>query len=96
MISYTMIRHDAPLDKTEIATSYFEKAVDASNGLDLGPYVAMAESVCIRTQNKNEFTNLLYKALNIDINSDPDLRLTNQINRNRTQWLLDNIDEFFY
>ena len=56
----------------------------------------MAESVCIPTQNKNEFTNLLYKALNIDINSVPDLRLTNQINRNRTQWLLDNIDEYFY
>ncbi|MDD9888386.1 MAG: TRAP transporter TatT component family protein [Candidatus Marinimicrobia bacterium] len=96
MISYTMTRHDAPPNKIEIAASYFEKAVDASNGLDLGPYIAMAESVCIPTQNKNEFTNLLYKALNIDINSDPDLRLTNQINLNRTQWLLDNIDEFFY
>ena len=96
MISYTMIRHDAPADKIELAEFYFKKAVEASDGLDLGPYVAMAESVCIPTQNKNEFTNLLYKALNIDINSVPDLRLTNQINRNRTQWLLDNIDEYFY
>ena len=34
--------------------------------------------------------------LNIDTKVDDDLRLTNHINRNRAQWLLDNIDEFFY
>ncbi|MDP6338962.1 MAG: TRAP transporter TatT component family protein [Candidatus Marinimicrobia bacterium] len=96
MISYTISRHDAPKNKAEIARDYFEKAVKSSNGQDLGPYVTMAESVSIATQNKNEFTNLLYKALNIDIKADPDLRLTNHINRNRAQWLLDNIDEFFY
>ena len=28
--------------------------------------------------------------------ADPDLALANQINRNRAQWLMDNIDEFFY
>ena len=67
-----------------------------SNGLDLGPYVTLAESVMISTQNRNEFTNLLYKALNIDMKADPDLALANQINRNRAQWLMDNIDEFFY
>ena len=60
MISYTMIRHDAPADKVELAEFYFNKAVEASNGLNLGPYVVMAESVCIPTQNKNEFTNLLH------------------------------------
>jgi predicted anti-sigma-YlaC factor YlaD len=56
----------------------------------------LAESVMISTQNRNEFTNLLYKALNIDMKADPDLALANQINRNRAQWLMDNIDEFFY
>ena len=96
MISYTISRHDAPVNKEEIARDYFEKAVKSSNGLDLGPYVTMAESVSISTQNRNEFTNLLYKALNIDTKADDDLRLTNHINRNRAQWLLDNIDEFFY
>ncbi|MBU78157.1 MAG: hypothetical protein CMG28_01860, partial [Candidatus Marinimicrobia bacterium] len=65
-------------------------------GLDIGTYVNMAESVSIPTQNKNQFTNLLYKALNIDIKENTDLVLTNQINRNRAQWLLDNIDEYFY
>ena len=96
MISYTMIRHDAPPDKESIAINYFKNAVRASKDLDLGPYVALAESVAVTTQNKNEFTNLLYKALNIDINTDSDLRLANYINRNRAIWLLDNIDEYFY
>ena len=79
-----------------MAEEYFKKAIEASNGLDLGPYVTMAESVCITKQDKNNFTNLLYQALSIDINGDPDLRLTNYINQNRAQWLLDNINEFFY
>jgi len=96
MISYTMIRHDSPENKDSVANEYFNKAVKISNDLDLGPYVTLAESVSITTQNKNEFTNLLYKALNIDINADPDIRLTNYINRNRAIWLLDNIDEYFY
>jgi len=39
---------------------------------------------------------MLYKALNIDIHKNPDLSLTNYINRKRANWLLDNIDEFFY
>ena len=96
MISYTMSRHDAPENKVEIARSYFDKAVKSSDGLDLSPYVTFAESVSIATQNRNEFTNLLYKALNIDIMADDDLRLTNHIGRNRAQWLVDNIDELFY
>ena len=96
MISYTMIRHDSPENKDSVAREYFNKAVKISNDLDLGPYVTLAESVSITTQNKNEFTNLLYKALNIDMNADPDIRLTNYINRNRAIWLLDNIDEYFY
>ena len=96
MISYTMSRHDPPKQIERVAEDYFNKAVAASNGLDIGTYVNMAESVSIPTQNKNQFTNLLYKALNIDIKENTDLVLTNQINRNRAQWLLDNIDEYFY
>ena len=96
MISYTMIRHDAPKDKELVAKEFFKNALKASNNLDIGLYVSMAESVCIPNQDRNEFTNLLYKAINIDINADPDLRLANIINKKRAEWLLDNIDEFFY
>ena len=96
MISYTMIRHDFEGNREDTARIYFEKAVELSKGNDLSPYVTYAENVSILNQNKREFTNLLYKALNIDINSDKELRLTNYINYKRAQWLLDNIDEYFY
>jgi predicted anti-sigma-YlaC factor YlaD len=96
MISYSLIRHDAKENKVEIAKSFFDKAIKASSGEDLSPYIAYAENIAVSEQNKKEFTNMLYKALNIDIHANPELSLTNYINQKRANWLLDNIDEFFY
>ena len=96
MISYSIIRHDAKEDKFIIAQNYFKKAVEASDGQDLSPYISYAENIAVSRQNKKEFTNMLYKALNIDIYANPELTLTNYISRKRANWLLDNIDEFFY
>ena len=96
MISYSLIRHDAREDKIDVAKSFFNKAIKASNGEDLSPYISYAENIAIAQQDKKEFTNMLYKALNIDIHKNPDLSLINYINRKRANWLLDNIDEFFY
>ena len=96
MISYSLIRHDAKENKVEIAKAFFDKAIKASNGEDLSPYITYAENIAVSEQNKKEFTNMLYKALNIDIHANPELSLTNYINQKRANWLLDNIDEFFY
>ena len=96
MISYSIIRHDAKEDKFIVAQNYFKKAVEASDGQDLSPYISYAENIAVSSQNKKEFTNMLYKALNIDIYANPELTLTNYISRKRANWLLDNIDEFFY
>ena len=96
MISYSIIRHDAKEDKFIVAQNYFKKAVEASDGQDLSPYISYAENIAVSRQNKKEFTNMLYKALNIDIYANPELTLTNYISRKRANWLLDNIDEFFY
>ena len=96
MIPYSLIRHDANQDRINIAKSYFKKAVIASKEQDLSPYIAYAENIAVGEQNKKEYTNMLYKALSIDINANPDLSLVNYINRTRANWLLDNIDEYFY
>ena len=96
MISYSIIRHDAKEDKFIVAQNYFKKAVEASDGQDLSPYISYAENIAVSRQNKKEFTNMLYKALNIDIYANPELTLTNYIGRKRANWLLDNIDELFY
>ena len=96
MIPYSLIRHDANQDRINIAKSYFKKAVIASKEQDLSPYIAYAENIAVGEQNKKEYTNMLYKALSIDINANPDLSLVNYINRRKANWLLDNIDEYFY
>ena len=96
MISYTLIRHDARDNKLDIAKSFFQKAVIASKGQDLSPYISYAQNIAITEQDKNEFTNMLYKALNIDIYANPEVTLSNYINRKKANWLLDNIEEYFY
>ncbi|MFQ6611998.1 MAG: TRAP transporter TatT component family protein [Fidelibacterota bacterium] len=96
MITYTVSQPNPPQNAEKIARDYFHQAIQASKGQDAGSYVALAESVAKKNQNKDEFRNLLTTALAIDINADSELRLNNVIAQKRAQWLLDNIDEFFY
>ena len=96
MISYTLIRHDAKNNKFDVAKEFFERAVDISKGEDLSPYISYAVNIAVSEQDRNEFTNMLYKALNIDIYANPELTLSNYMNRKKANWLLDNIEEYFY
>ena len=97
LISFTM---NNPLLKPnqadKISKKLFDAAVQASNGLDMGPYLTYAESVSKVRQNKDEFIRLLNEALRIKNSSPNNYQLTNTISKNRAEWLLDNIDEFFY
>ena len=97
LISYTMNNPLlAPTEADSISNNLFQKAIEASGGRDMGPYLTYAESVSKLRQNKDEFIFLLNEALKIDIKSSKEFQLTNTISKNRAQWLLDNIDEFFY
>ena len=97
LISFTM---NNPLLKPnqadKISKKLFDLAVQASDGLDMGPYLTYAEAVSKVRQNKDEFIRLLNEALKIEISSANNYQLTNTISKNRAEWLLDNIDEFFY
>ena len=96
MISYTLVRHDAKNNKFDVAKEFFERAVDISKGEDLSPYISYAVNIAVSEQDRNEFTNMLYKALNIDIYANPELTLSNYMNRKKANWLLDNLEEYFY
>jgi len=97
LISFTMNNPLVSSDEAnKISKNLFNSAVDASQGLDMGPYLTYAESVSKVRQDKEEFVELLNEALKIDILSAKDFQLTNTISRNRAEWLLENIDEFFY
>tara|TARA_Y100001970_G_scaffold287348_1_gene411784 strand:- start:1304 stop:2197 length:894 start_codon:yes stop_codon:yes gene_type:complete len=99
LISFTM---NNPLIKPsqadKISKNLFDSAIKASGGLDMGPYLTYAESVSKVRQNKDEFISLLNEALKIGSSSSSsnEFQITNTISKNRAEWLLDNIDEFFY
>ena len=97
LISFTMNNPLlAPNEADSISKNLFQKAIQVSGGKDMGPYLTYAESVSKTRQKKDEFISLLNQALNIDIKSSKEFQLTNTISKNRAEWLLDNIDEFFY
>jgi predicted anti-sigma-YlaC factor YlaD len=79
----------------EKARYHFTKAVEESGGLTAGPYVALATSVSIPTQNAAEFRELLGKALAIDLNSSPENRLVNLLSQSKARWLLEHIEDYF-
>jgi len=77
------------------ARVHFERAVELSDGLSVGPYVSLAESVVVAEQNWQEFRDLLETALAIDPDEAPSIRLLNAIGQQRAEWLLERIDLFF-
>jgi len=96
MISFTASRPDAPVDVREVAQSYFDLAIQVSKKQDAAPYLAFAENISVKEQNKIEFMTLTNFVLKMDINKNPDLRLSNIISQERARWLQSKVDDLFY
>jgi len=79
----------------EKARYHFNKAVELSRGLTASPYVALASTVSVGSQNGKEFTELLNRALAIDVSKKTGNRLANIIAQRKARWLLDHIDDKF-
>jgi predicted anti-sigma-YlaC factor YlaD len=91
LVSYEMAR----AMRAPVARKHFARAIAASGGRLAGPYVALAESVCVNERARSEFAALLGKALAIDTDADPDHRLENLIMQRRARWLVAQVDELF-
>ena len=96
MISYSMKRPNQGGGGEKQARMYFKKALDISAGKASSPYVTLAEVVSTFNQDREEFEDLLKKALIIDIDIDPELKLSNIIAQSRARWLLEQKEELFY
>jgi predicted anti-sigma-YlaC factor YlaD len=94
-ISYEMSRSDARDDAVARSRKHFERAIALSGGQQAGPYVSLAESVCIQKQDLAEFQSLLQSALAINPDSRPEWRLVNLVMQRRARWLLSRADELF-
>ena len=67
-----------------------------SDGKDASPYLAYAESVSVKNQDRDKFIQLLNKALAIPSTDNEEINLQNIIAGNRAKWLLSRTDELFY
>ena len=83
----------APDDKA--LKVHFDRALELSKGLRASLFVTWVESVSIRHQDRREFKAMLDRALTVDIETAPNLRLSNQIALRRARWLLDRADTYF-
>jgi predicted anti-sigma-YlaC factor YlaD len=77
------------------AREHFARATQLAAGRRVGPFVSMAESVCINENNRKEFEALLNQALAVDLEKTPEQRLANMIMQRRARWLLSRIDDLF-
>ncbi|MFQ6673335.1 MAG: TRAP transporter TatT component family protein [Fidelibacterota bacterium] len=96
MISYALNRPDEGGAPLEEAHHHFERAVEFSQGRRASVFVTYAESVSVRTQNRKEFSQMLDRALAIDVDEEPSNRLSNIIAQERARRLKGSVDELFY
>jgi len=75
--------------------AHYDRALALSQGKRASLFVTWAESVSIQRQNRPEFKAMLERALAVDIEASPNMRLSNQIALRRAHWLLDRTDKLF-
>ena len=80
---------------TERARAHFKRAVEIQGGSSPGPYVALALGIAVPAQDRAEFESLLKKAIEIDPEKEPSLRLVTLVQQRRARALLDQIDTRF-
>jgi len=95
LISYEMSRQGGEGKPSERARKQFARAVELSGGMQAGPYLSLAEGVCLQEQNAKEFKELLEKALAINVDTKPEWRLANLVMQRRARWLLSRVDDLF-
>lgn len=95
LITYEMSRQGKGGDPAARSRAHFDRALALSEGGDAGPFLALAEAVCIQQQNVKEFESLLGRALAIDPDAHLETRLQTLILQRRARWLLSRKAELF-
>jgi predicted anti-sigma-YlaC factor YlaD len=79
----------------EKAEIHFLRALEKSNFKNAGPYINYATAISVPAQDYNGFRENLLKALAIDPDENPSMRLVNILAQRRARHLLDNAHDFF-
>ena len=97
MMSYTSPRPDLFGDALiDSVSSFYAKALIASDSLDASLFVSYAELIDKKFQDRDAFEQKLDIVLNMDVGKDKDFRLSNIIAQERAKWLLSKTDEIFF
>ena len=97
MMSYTSSRPDLFGDALiDSVSSFYAKALIASDSLDASLFVSYAELIDKKFQDRDAFEQKLDLVLNMDVVKDKDFRLSNIIAQERAKWLLSKTDEIFF
>lgn len=78
------------------ARASFVRAGALSRGDRASAFVGLAESVSVPEQQREEFDELLLRALAVDVDRRPEWRLANLVAQRRARWLLSRTDALFY
>ncbi|MGQ0577751.1 MAG: TRAP transporter TatT component family protein [Betaproteobacteria bacterium] len=95
LITYEMVRQGGTGNPAARARQHFDRAVSLTGGLQAGPYVSLAESVAVPSQDRGEFQALLRQALAVKTDQRPEWRLANSVMQRRARWLLAQADQLF-
>ena len=95
LITFEMSRVGAAGDPAARAEAHFNRALALAGGTQSGPFVALAEAVCVQKQDRTRFQSLLNQALAVDADAQPASRLVNLVMQRRARWLLSRTDELF-
>ena len=74
---------------------HYDRALSLSDGKRASLFVSYAEATAVPEQDRQTFVELLERALDVDVDEYPNLRLVNTVAQRRAQWLLGNLDELF-
>jgi predicted anti-sigma-YlaC factor YlaD len=77
------------------ARRHYERALELSGGHAAGPHVSYAMAVLLPQQQRGEFAAMLERALAVDVDREPRLRLANILAQRHAQYLLDHLDDLF-
>ncbi len=95
LISYEAARQGASGEWQERSKKHYERAVALSRGQLASPHLALAETVAVHNQDREQFEALLAKALAVDPDARPEWRLANLIAHRRARWLQSRADALF-
>ena len=95
LIAFEASRMAVSKDAAARSRAHFDRAVLLTHGQVATPFVTAAESLAVPNQDAEEFDALLTRALNIDVDARPELRLQNILAQRRAAWLREHRSDLF-